>query len=327
MGTLNQSAQLVCESLERRAAQLQIERHAVGGATVWDFGVATRGGLEAGRVLAEICLASLAEVQLESIGSPAGTTLGVAVRTDHPVEACLGAQYAGWQIAAGKFFAMGSGPMRTLTGKETVIGELQLDEQSEVAVGVLESGRLPTEDVCRQIAADCGVPAERLTLCVARTGSLAGTVQIVARTVETALHKLHSLGFDLHQVRAGWGTAPITPPTADDFQALGWTNDAVLYAGQVVLWVDSADSELQEIVAKVPSDASRDYGRPFGDIFRSYNCDFYQIDPLLFSPAAVTMINVRTGSVHRAGKLAWDILQRSLAGPAANPPGAEPPAA
>ena len=46
----------------------------------------------------------------------------------------------------------------------------------------------------------CRLSAENLTLAVAPASSIAGTTQVVARSLETALHKLHELKFDLNQV-------------------------------------------------------------------------------------------------------------------------------
>ena len=46
----------------------------------------------------------------------------VQVVTDHPVQSCLASQYAGWAISEGKYFAMGSGPMRAVRGRGLMIG-------------------------------------------------------------------------------------------------------------------------------------------------------------------------------------------------------------
>ncbi|MCO6457103.1 MAG: methenyltetrahydromethanopterin cyclohydrolase, partial [Pirellulaceae bacterium] len=236
------------------------------------------------------------------------------VRTDHPVAACMAAQYAGWQIQAEpKFFAMGSGPMRAAAGKEDLFDRIGFRERPAVAVGVLETSSLPPLSLADRLASDCGVAVERLTLLMAATSSLAGTVQVVARSVETALHKLHELGFDLAQVVSGWGTAPLPPVAENDLAAIGRTNDAVLYGGQVTLWVDADDDELVHLGPRVPSCSSPDYGRPFGVLFEQYERDFYRIDPLLFSPAVVTLINTRTGRTRRYGELRPDVLEQSFA--------------
>jgi methenyltetrahydromethanopterin cyclohydrolase len=179
-------------------------------------------------------------------------------------------------------------------------------------VGVLETRQFPPDEVCRDLAAQCRVPADRLTLLLAPTASLAGTVQVVARSVETALHKLHALGFDLRRVVGGCGLAPLPPPGRDDMAAIGLTNDAVLYGGQATLWVRGDDASLDEIGPQVPSAASPDFGEPFAEIFERYERDFYKIDPHLFSPAEVTFHNIDTGRTLRCGWLQPEILERSF---------------
>jgi methenyltetrahydromethanopterin cyclohydrolase len=186
-------------------------------------------------------------------------------------------------------------------------------EQPSVCVGVLETSKLPPERVCVDIADKCKLPADKLTLLVARTSSLAGTVQIVARTVETALHKLHALGFDLSRVVSGMGKAPVPPASSDDLSAIGRTNDAILYGGYVVLSVRGDDQSIEEIGPRVPSSSSQDYGRPFSEIFGRYNNDFYSIDPLLFSPGFIAFVNVDTGTRHEFGRLAPEVLADSFA--------------
>jgi methenyltetrahydromethanopterin cyclohydrolase len=176
----------------------------------------------------------------------------------------------------------------------------------------LEASKLPPGDVCREIAEKCGVEPANLTLLVAPTRSLAGTVQIVARSVETALHKLHELGFDIKRVQSAYGTAPLPPPAADDLAAIGRTNDAILYGGQVTLYVRGDDASLEEFGPKTPSSASRDHGRPFAEVFAGYNHDFYQVDPLLFSPAVVTFCNLDTGRSQSFGSAEPDVLRKSF---------------
>jgi methenyltetrahydromethanopterin cyclohydrolase len=224
----------------------------------------------------------------------------------------MASQYAGWQIAAGKFYAMGSGPMRGAYGHEEIFAEIGHREDASVAVGVLETSKLPPDDVARDIAAKCRVTPERLTLLCARTASLAGTVQIVARSVETALHKLHEVGGKLTQVVSGWGVCPLPPVAADDLIGIGRTNDAILYGGEVTLWMQGADDELAALAPKLPSSASSDFGRPFAEIFEAAGRDFYKIDKHLFSPAAVTLVNLTTGRSFRAGGQRPDILQKSF---------------
>src|SRR4051812_16351744 len=265
------------------------------GTQICDYGVKAAGGLEAGRQLAEICMADLGRVEIARgvVGNLSGPV--VTVRTDQPVLACLAGQYAGWQITGEKFFAMGSGPMRAAASKEPLFEHLGYRERPDRVVGVLETSKLPPDEICQRIAADCDVSPKDVVLLAARTASIAGTVQIVARTVETALHKLHAIGYDVHKVVSGIGSAPLPPVAADDLVGIGRTNDAVLYGGEVTLWVRDDDGRLAEIGPKIPSSASADFGEPFAAVFERYGRDFYKIDPLLFSPAVITLVNLTSG--------------------------------
>jgi methenyltetrahydromethanopterin cyclohydrolase len=282
------------------------------GARLIDCGIDALGGLEAGRRLAEICLAGLARVEFAPPIAESPPTPSVTIVTDHPVAACMAAQYAGWKVAAKNFFAMGSGPMRAAAGKETLFASIGFVEKADEAVGVLETRAFPPDDVCRNLAAACGVAPEHLTLALAPTASLAGSVQVVARSVETALHKLFELGYDLRRVTRAFGAAPLPPAAANDLEAIGRTNDAILYGGEVTLWVRGDDASLQSIGPRVPSGASSDYGRPFAVIFERYERDFYKIDPHLFSPAVVTLANLDTGHTFRFGQTLPRVLHESF---------------
>lgn len=313
--SLNEQAAALCASLDAAAERLKIvvHRRDDGGSTI-DMGIQTSGGLEAGRRLAEICLAGLGDVAI--VPGPREIWRGpfVQVRTDQPLAACMASQYAGWQISGEKFFAMGSGPMRAAAGKEELFQHIGHIEKSEVAVGVLESRKLPPAAVCADLARQCGVSPGKLTLLVAPTASQAGHVQVVARSVETALHKLHELGFDLRRVESGYGIAPLPPVAQDDMAGIGRTNDAVLYGGEVTLWVRATDDELRSLGPRVPSCASRDHGQPFAAIFDRYGRDFYKIDPLLFSPAVITLANLDSGRSFCFGRSLPDVLEQSFGG-------------
>ena len=281
------------------------------GTVLVDCGVMAPGGEAAGLVLANVCLAGLAEVRVvPTSGSQPWARVEVA--SEQPVLACMGSQYAGWQLASNDYFAMGSGPMRAAYGDEELLKQIGIREEPEAVVGVLESAALPPDDVCRQVAEKCGVAPSALTLMVARTASLAGACQVVARSLETALHKMHEIGMDLESVLSGSGSAPLPPATEDDMQALGWTNDAVLYGADVCLWLDAEEQVIQDQGAGIPSSCSADHGRPFIDIFRQYDCDFYKIDPLLFSPARISLVSTRSGNRFVFGELATDILTSSF---------------
>lgn len=318
MPSLNERANRLADTLAETAAELRIGVHRTAGARVLDCGVRAEGGLRAGLGLARVCMADLADVSLLA-GKVAGVPVPlVQVTTDHPVAACMASQYAGWQVSVGKFFAMGSGPMRAVYGREELFDQIPGRERSAVAVGVLESRKLPDELVVQHLGEQMKLPAAKLTLLTAPAASVAGTIQVVARSLETALHKLHELNFDLSRVVSGFGTAPLPPVASGEIEAIGRTNDAILYGGRVVIWVRGDDASLEEIGPRVPASASADYGSPFSAVFERYGRDFYKIDPMLFSPAQVVFCNRDTGRAHVFGRLAPDVLRRSFFGEAAD---------
>lgn len=311
--SLNERALRIADHLAANAGTYRLSVQTLAsGARLIDCGVAVPGGLQAGLGLARVCLAGQAEVTLLP-GEVAGRAgMQVAVTSDHPVAACMASQYAGWQIAVGKFFAMGSGPMRAAYGNEALFDQISGRETASVAVGVLESRKLPDDSVIAYLTDRLKLPASSLTLLVAPAASLAGTLQVVARSLETALHKLHELKFDLNQVVSGHGCAPLPPVAVDDIGAIGRTNDAILYGGRVVLWVRAADEQIAALGPRVPSCASADHGAPFAAIFERYQRDFYKIDPGLFSPAEIVFCNLQTGRSHSFGHVEPDILRRSF---------------
>jgi methenyltetrahydromethanopterin cyclohydrolase len=202
--------------------------------------------------------------------------------------------------------------MRAAAGQERLFDDIGHREEAPVCVGVLETSKLPPEAVCLDISAKCNIGPDRLTLLVARTASAAGTVQITARSVETAMHKLHELGFDLRRIEHGLGWAPLPPVADDDLTSIGWTNDAILYGGVAALCVRGDDETLEEIGPRVPSSASPDFGRPFAEIFASYDHDFYRVDPMLFSPARVRFYNLDTRHMFAFGRRAHEVLEKSF---------------
>lgn len=307
---LNRRAHAHCESIVDQAAELRVETSEVAGARIIDLGITVPGGLEAGRRMAQVSMAALGEVTFAA--SPLTSGPAVMVRTDNPVAACMASQYAGWEVKGDGYFAMGSGPMRAAAGREELFEHIGCRETADVAVGLLETDTVPPEAVCADLAAKSGVETSALTLLVAPTNSQAGNVQVVARSVETALHKLHELGFDLARVESGWGLAPLPPVAGDVLSGIGRTNDAILYGGHVVLYVRGDQESIDQLGPKAPSSASADHGRPFKELFAAYDHDFYKIDKHLFSPAVVELVNLDTGANRRYGKFAPEVLEKSF---------------
>jgi methenyltetrahydromethanopterin cyclohydrolase len=287
------------------------------GARLVDCGVEAPGSHAAGVALAEVCLAGLAKVTLTQSPLGARTVPVVQVSVATPWVPCLASQYAGWRVSADGFVAMGSGPARAVVAAEPLFDRLGYREAPQPTALVLEADRCPGDRVATWVAERCRIAPSDLTLLVAATGSAAGAVQIAARSVETALHKLDQLGFDVRRVLHGSGSCPVATPTRDFLEAFGRTNDAMLYGSEVEITVDASDEELAALVPRVPASASRDYGSPCAELLRRAGGDFYKLDPALFSPGRVTLVSAQSGRAHQAGRVDCALVARSFYGDAA----------
>ncbi|MBX3605286.1 MAG: methenyltetrahydromethanopterin cyclohydrolase [Piscinibacter sp.] len=315
--SVNRQAMPLVERLvdDAPALRVAVQRDALGPRIV-DAGIGVPGSVAAGLLIGEICLGGFGRVALRS-GAVDGWPSWLEVHSSQPVLACLASQYAGWSLAASKeetggkkFFALGSGPARALAAKEPLFAELGYRDQAEQGVLVLEVDRVPPRVVLEKVLRDCGLAAHALTVVLTPTTSPAGTTQVVARVLEVALHKAHELGFALGDVVDGVASAPLPAPSPDGVQAMGRTNDAILYGGRVHLSVRGSDDAARDLAQRLPSRNSRDYGRSFAEIFKDVEYDFYKIDPALFAPAEVWVSNVDTGRTWHAGALDMGLLQR-----------------
>jgi methenyltetrahydromethanopterin cyclohydrolase len=320
MLSLNERALAILRHMIGESEALGLEvRRLDNGTTLVDAGVNVPGSLEAGRLFAEVCLAGLGKVRFCETGIGGSSFPAVSVTVGRPLLACMASQYAGWAVKvdgvkpSGAYFAMGSGPARALFLGEPLFSKLEYRDRSESAVLALEGRSLPSEEVAAWIAGKCRIDSSRLYLLVAPTASLAGSVQIAARVVETGLHKMLEVGFDIGSVISGFGTCPVAPVAGDDLRAIGRTNDAVLYGGKAWYTVRGDDRSIEGLVKKMPSSASSDYGTPFYELFQRYGGDFYKIDPMLFSPAEVCINNVATGRSFQVGRAKLDIIGRMFA--------------
>ncbi len=315
--SVNTQAAPRVERLLRDADALRVRvRRDDSGARIVDAGIGAPGSIATGLLVGEICMGGFGEVSLRS-GSAEGWPTWLEVRSSQPVLACLASQYAGWSLSASKeetggkkFFSLGSGPARALAGREALFAELGYRDSAQAGVLVLEVDRPPPKVVVEKILRDCALAPAGLTLILTPTTSLAGTTQVVARVLEVALHKAHELGFALGHIVDGIAVAPLPSPSPDAVEAMGRTNDAILYGGRVHLSVRGDDAAARQLALQLPSCTSRDFGRSFAEIFKEVEYDFYKIDPALFAPAEVWVSNVDSGSTWHAGGLDMALLRR-----------------
>jgi methenyltetrahydromethanopterin cyclohydrolase len=309
------AAALVARLVEDAAAlRISVARGELNE-TLVDAGSKVLGSISAGLRIAEICMGGLGEVILVPSSATPRWPWTIVVRSSNPAIACLASQYAGWRLSddgEGAFFALGSGPARALAHREPLFEHLAYADHATSGTLVIESSRPPPTKIVAKIAQQCGLDPNRLTVIFAPTQSLAGSTQIVARALEVALHKTHELGFPLERIVDGVGAAPLCPPHPDFVTAMGRTNDAIIFAGQVQLFVTGPAGEARTLANKLPSRNSRDYGRPFAEIFKQVNGDFYAIDPMLFSPAKIVVTALETGESFACGDVDLALLDASF---------------
>ncbi|NQY27406.1 MAG: methenyltetrahydromethanopterin cyclohydrolase [Piscirickettsiaceae bacterium] len=311
--SVNATCNPLVENLVADAQALQLEISTLSNGTrIIDAGINCNGGLEAGRLIGEICMGGLATITMGTNSGFDNWPWSINVHAKTPVLSCLGSQYAGWSLSHEKFFALGSGPGRALAGKEEVLKEFGYKDKADKTVIVLETDKFPPLEIAEKVAKDCGIKPEDLTFILTPTSSLAGVMQIAIRVLEVAMHKAHTLHFPMDKIIDGFGVSPVSPPGGDFMTGMGRTNDAILYGGMVHLFVNATDEEAQDLAEKLPSNTSSDYGRPFGEIFKSYDFDFFKVDPMLFSPAKVTVTNANTGKSFTAGELNKKLLTTSF---------------
>ncbi len=284
----------------------------VTGAMIVDAGIEHAGSAEAGRRIAEICMGGLGDVSLKTSTTFKNYPTIIDASSQSPVLACLGSQYAGWALQHEKFFSLGSGPARAIAQREVLFKELNYQDTTEKTVLVLETDKIPPVEVIEKVVRDTQIKAENTTFILTPTTSIAGATQIVARVLEVALHKAHTLHFPLQAIISGNGTAPLPPISTDFMIAMGRTNDAILFGGFVQLNVKCSDTDAEKLARELPSNSSKDYGKTFAEVFKFYNMDFYQIDPMLFSPAKVNITNLTTGNSFVGGELNEVLLNQSF---------------
>ena len=124
---------------------------------------------------------------------------------------------------------------------------------------------------------------------------------------------LEALHFDVNKVKHAAGIAPIAPVDPDGLKAMGKTNDAVLFGGRTYYYIESeTKDDLKSLAENLPSSAADGYGKPFYDVFKEANFDFFKIDKGMFAPAEVVINDLTTGELFRAGYVNVELLKKSF---------------
>ncbi len=322
---INELARNLVEKIINEKELYKTEVHELGnGAIVLDM---TNASWNGGKMVGEICMGGLGTVEFSSYDLDDHFIPSLNVYTSEPIISCMASQLAGWSVKLKKevekngelkkkvvFQSLGSGPARAKSKVEKFFEEIYYTDESDCAVIVFETPKLPNEEVMDIVAEKCRVKANNTYAVCAPTACLTGSIQVAARIVETGIHKLYEIKFPIEVIKDGFGTTTIAPIAKDDLGAMGRTNDSISAAGMTYynISVDKEkEGELFELLKKAPANTSSSYGKPFIETFKAANYNFYDIDPGLFAPATYTVTNIRTGKSVKVGKVNHDLLKQS----------------
>lgn len=312
--SINQISSKLVKNLLDNADKLNLKvKEGALNCTIIDAGINTPGSIEAGILISEICLGGLGNVTITpSNFFDDSTIMQISVHSAHPVIACLGSQYAGWSLSSEGFFSLGSGPVRSIAQKEEIFNILKYTDDYEKTITILEVDKEPPKEIVQKVSEDSKIRPQNLVFILTPTTSVSGNIQVVARVLEVAIHKVHELGFPLDRIESGFGTAPLPPIGKNFVSAMGRTNDSIIYGGNVQLVINGPEDDLINLAKELPSSNSKDYGKTFKKIFEEYNQDFYKIDGSLFSPARVIINSKESGKIYKSGDINKKIIKKSF---------------
>ena len=138
--SVNKLSQPLVQELLDNADKLRLGVQTLAnGSVIIDAGIEADGGLEAGRIITEICLGGMGTVGITHSPYTENWPTTINVHSSNPVLACLGSQYAGWSLSHDKYYALGSGPARAMATK-TKDGEQEPVEELYKELGYQDDG-------------------------------------------------------------------------------------------------------------------------------------------------------------------------------------------
>ncbi len=316
--SMNVAAKKIADKMFEDASSYKlISTTLSNGTRLIDCGVNAKGSIKGGELFTKVCLGGISDVGISIPGdlSDIMAMPAVKVKTDFPALSTLGSQKAGWKIDVDGYYAIASGPAQAHKFINNPIYDMTgYVEESDVAVITLESDKLPDEKVADYIAEECNVKAENLTILVAPTSSLVGSIQISGRALECGVYKMFEvMEFDVTKITYAAAITPITPVDPDSVKAMGKTNDAIIFGGRAYYYIEPDEGEsLEELAANLPSSASDNYGKSFLELFEEANHDFYNMPKEVFAPAQVIVNDMVTGQMYHTGFIDLERLKKSF---------------
>lgn len=320
MFSINQNAvRIVTEQILPAVDELQCRALTLeNGATVVDMGVHAPGSWLAGLRFVDATIGGLGTVGLGTFRGDRFVVPSVDVHVDQPQTACLSSQFSGWRMwesdQSDGIVPIGSGPARALARNDIFSQAWHYEDRHHATVFGAQTTKLPSAGFVDEVAAACGVSAENVYVLAARTGSLAGSVQVCSRTVEASIWRIYRKGFDISKVISGMGTCPLPPVTRDEFTAMNRVNTALLYGVSVRFIVNCDDDEIEQVIELLPFNASQRFGERFADLFEEGERDFYRVDKDVHTVAAYEFWNEASGNTFRAGEIREDMLAEAFFG-------------
>ena len=93
---------------------------------------------------------------------------------------------------------------------------------------------------------------------------------------------------------------------------MGTIGATFILIGVGLLYMMTGTLNMADLAERLPSGTSRDYGKPFAEVFKAVKGDFYAIDPLLFGPARVIVSALESGRSFHQGALDEATIDRSF---------------
>ena len=319
MLSVNELAAAICKKMLDEQERLNIKcSRFKNGAHLIDTGNKAAGGIQAGLYVTKIGLGGVGNVSLTSMDLGSMTLPAVSVSTDLPILSLLCQASGGYREAmegwinfkTGSYNAIASGPARALVHEPKKLFEMiPYADSAEEAVVVLQSEQYPNNNVAVSLAERCDVSPENLYMVLAPLSSMSGLIQVTGRSVENAMVKLHTLGYDGNKVRNACGIAPLPPLKSKRILP----DDMLSYASIVHLYLMPDErADMRQIARDMPSRNSRCYGQSFSDLIKEHG-GLRGIDLKLFAPAEVYVNDLANGEVHHFGSVNSSLI-KTMAG-------------
>lgn len=314
MISVNREAKKIVDIVIRDADVLGVAVSKLSnGTTVIDMGQKVKGSWLAAKYYSEITMGGLSEVSYETFELDGYLFPAVCVKSSHPMLAGWVSQKHADPLPGAERQPILAGPAKALLNPpDASIAYAGYHDDSDVAVAPFQTSEPITVDTANWVAGVCHVDPKNLYILVAPSNSLVCAVQISARPIDNIMHRLHAEGFDIHNVSYASCKTPIAPLVADELTAMGRINDCMLYGGQVLVYLEGDDRQIEKMLPNLPTKASTEYGKTFKQIFVEHDCNFHIIDLRIFSVALIQINNMVSGNCYSSGQLDMDMLRKSF---------------